>query len=134
MRGQRHHHVAIGILLAVVVAQLAACGPDAKQRALRSGLVSVNAARDGFLAWDNETQQAIVVKATSHDEAIANLDRHATVIQPVVFGFELTYKLLAAAALDPTDDNMLILAGQLAELFRDVQAMTGHKLSPPTLK
>jgi hypothetical protein len=52
----------------VILAMVAACGPDAKQQALKYSLTGLNAARDGFVVWDANHQQKIVDDATSLEQ------------------------------------------------------------------
>ena len=46
-----------------------ACSQASRKDTLKTSLVSVNAARDGFLAWDRHHQQTIEDQATSREEA-----------------------------------------------------------------
>lgn len=125
----------LGVLLVLLVGlQSAACGADVRQKALRSSLISINAAQAGFVAWDDQRQQEIVEHATTREAALADIAYHDQAIEPIVVGFELTYHLLAAAALDPTDVNVIALVQQVDRLYRDIERMTGAKSQVPVIE
>jgi len=79
-----------------------ACGGDSKQKALKTSLSALNAARDGFIAWDKNHQDKIVAGATSLDDGKVKLDRYRKTREPVLQGFTVAYSALAAAALSPS--------------------------------
>jgi hypothetical protein len=115
-----HKRVAwlLPVLLLIAVSN---CGPDAKQKALRTTLTGLNAARDGFVAWDYVHQQGIVDSAVSLEDGKAKLKDYRTKREKVVISFELAYRALAVAALDMTSANIgeaLRAAGDLFDLVR----------------
>jgi hypothetical protein len=111
--------------LALVVA-LCACTASActnHNAQLQTSLTVLNAARDGFTAWDDDHQHLIVTQATSLDQGKADLDAYRKKREPVIRAFELAYKTLATAALAPETDNLLLLVADLADLKTAVEAL-----------
>lgn len=108
----------IGLLLIVAVA-IAACGASARQTALKSTLIAVNATSEAFVKWDGERQLQIVDKATTREEATVNLTTHRAKRDKVVDAFVIIYRLIAtASALE--DDHSL---NSLAKAFADLKAL-----------
>jgi hypothetical protein len=90
---------------------------------LRGSLTTLNAARDGFTAWDDDHQHLIVTQATSLEQGKADLDAYRKKREPVIRAFELAYKTLATAALAPSTDNLTLLLADLADLKVAVEAL-----------
>lgn len=108
------------IILIVVPLILSACGPNQQQKALRVALTSVNVARDGFLAWDREHQQAVVDRAANADQARARLDAYRRERNAVSAAFETAYKVIAIAAIEPTKENLKAVARAVFDLLTRV--------------
>lgn len=119
----RHQRVFYGVVVFCLLAT--ACGPDAKQKALRTTLTGLNAARDGFVAWDYVHQQGIVDDATSLEEGKANLKAYREKRDKVVIAFEIAYRSVAVAALDLTTANLGEALRAAGDLFDLVRAMMG---------
>jgi hypothetical protein len=117
-------------LLPVVLLLAVGCGPDAKQKALRHTLTGLNAARDGFVAWDHVHQQGIVDDATSLEDGKAKLKAYRTKRDKLVIAFEIAYRAVAVAALDLTTANLGEALRAAGDLFELVRAMMG-KDTPP---
>jgi hypothetical protein len=94
---------AVALIIAFVVT---ACGGNAQQKALKASYVSLNAARDGFLAWTEARQEAIVRKAMTAEEAKAGIAAHREKQQLVFNTFSSAYEALALAALEPNAENL----------------------------
>jgi hypothetical protein len=90
----------------------------------------VNAAQAGFVQWDDDEQQALVARAESADAARAALVVHDKRVIPIVGAFEVTYQLLATAAIEPSDVNVLLYVHQIELLFEAIEKLTGEKLAP----
>ena len=113
-------------LLGAVVFALTACpGPDAKERALRSSLTALNAARDGFVAWDKDHQQKIVEEATSLEDGKSKLAAYRAKREPVTQGFVVAYSAIAAAALDRSAAMIVEAAVAAKEVYDLVKLLTG---------
>lgn len=116
LRAPRRYPVAalLALLVVAVLAATTACGNH--QSELQTSLTVLNAARDGFTAWDDQHQGEIVRAATTLEEGKSELDTYRKKREPVIRGFELAYKTLATAALTPDTANLLQLAVSLADL------------------
>jgi hypothetical protein len=120
-------------LIGVMAFLLSACpGPDAKQKALQTSLTALNAARDGFLAWDKNHQQKIVDEATSLEAGKAALAAYRAKREPVTQAFVVAYSALAVAALEKSAAMILEAALAAKEAYTLVKTLTGHDPSPST--
>ena len=109
-------------VLFVLVGALAGC-PDAHQKTLRATLIGLNAARDGFVTWDMAHQTDIVEAATTFEDGQNQLREYRQAREKVVLGFEVAYKLLAAAALDPSSANMSTMLAAAKDVYDVVIAL-----------
>lgn len=120
----------LALPVVVVCCLLASCGPSAKQRTLRTTLVGLNAARDGFVAWDYAHQQAIVDDATSLEDGKAKLKEYRQKREKVLVSFEIAYRALAVGALDMSVANIgeaLRAADDLYAAVKDLKAALTDK-------
>lgn len=131
MRALRGWYLA-GPLMLVVLALAGTPGCAGHQAELRASLIAIDAARDGFIAWDDAHQSAIVKASTSLEQGRADLDRYHQHREPVLRGFEIAYKALAIAALEPTAASLGALAADLLDLKNTTAALgfTWPKGSP----
>lgn len=100
---------------------MSACNKSQRTDTLHAALVSVNAARDGFIAWDREHQQTIVDQASTKEDAFKALESYRTARQPVMDSFEVAYRALALAATqtdDPSLQAALALSGDLIDAVK----------------
>ena len=114
-----------GYIVVLCVLQAAACGANAKQQTLKTSLVSVNAVRDGFLAWDSIHQRTIVEDVTTRADGEARLKEYRQKRSKLEIAFSITYKLLATAALDVKQENILLALGAVFDLYKHVRALLG---------
>ena len=109
------------LALAVALCAGTACGNH--QTELKTSLTVLDAARDGFTAWDDEHQHVIVTQATSLEQGQTALADYRKKREPVIRGFELAYKALATAALTPDAGNLAVLLADVADLEKAVVAL-----------
>ncbi len=114
------------LMLLVALGLVSACTKNDRMDTLRVSLTTVNAARDGFVAWDEQHQKAIVEKSTSKDEGMLALESYREARGRVVLGFEVAYRALAVAATQ-TDEPSLKAA--LAASDQLIDAV--HRLFSP---
>lgn len=119
--------------LPVVICLLfaAACGPNAKQKALSYTVTGLNAARDGFVIWDANHQQKIVDDATSLGEGQAALTAYRAKREAVLQAFTVAYSALAVAALDPSAAMLLEALNAAKEVYKLVKDLSGGAVAPP---
>lgn len=75
-----------------------ACSGHQRTKTLSAALSAVNAARDGFLAWDKQHQLELVKAGASRDEIDKALADYHGKREPVVAAFEVVYRAIAVAA------------------------------------
>ncbi len=84
---------------ALLVLLLVACGPTARQAQVNVMLSGLNAASDGFVAFDKAHQADIVAKAPSETEGIAALGVYRATRARVLAALAVAYQSLATAAI-----------------------------------
>lgn len=113
--------------LAIVSLLVFACGPSAKEKTIRTTLVSVNAAREGFLEYDDKWQDAIIEHASSEEEGQRRLAEYREKRSHVVEAFVTAYLTIATAALDPSDLHVADVLAAAARLYATYKDLTGHE-------
>lgn len=128
--GSMRRSMLIAVMLAIA---LTGCGPGAKDKALRSTLAGVNAARAAFVVWDGAAQDRIVAEAQSLEAGKAALAEHREHRAVLVTAFEGAYYSLAIAATDLEDINLAqaaVAATTLYTLYRQLVGTDPPKGSP----
>lgn len=120
-RRSAHIGIALALVFLAVSPVVSSCGESSQQKALRVGLYSLNAARDGFVAWDQNRQAAIVAQAKTREEAVTNLTAFRARRDGVADGFMVAYAALALAAVSPTVANLGEAATQAARLYEAIK-------------
>ena len=106
-----------------------ACGSSAREKALSTTLASLNAARDGFVAWDKEHQESIVQE--TYDEggtradAVRKLADYRRKAARIDQAFVLAYSALAAAALDLSVAGLISAAADARKVYEAILALKG---------
>lgn len=120
------------LLLACVVAIAATygCAASARETAIKSSLVSVDAARDGFLAYDRIHELDLVAKSTSADDAKAQLAAYQAKRARLDALFVAAYHGMAAAELLSTDQSLASMQAAVAQVIEGVKALTTGGTKP----
>ena len=113
------------LFVIVLLAVAAGCGPNARQKALKTSVTALNAARDGFVQWDKHKQAQIVEDATSLDEGKAALKTYRDKRGPVLEGFTVAYAALALAALDDNLARLTEAISAAASVYKLIKGLTG---------
>jgi hypothetical protein len=122
------------LLAAIVVLgtlAISACGASQREKTIHVTYATVVAADAAFVAWDAEHTKAIAhdPKYTTAEDAIAALQHYQAERTKVLDGFDVAYRLLAAAAI--VEDNPKSLDSALKawdELAAAIHTVTGGKL------
>lgn len=128
------------ILLACAIALAAAtgCAASAREIAIRAGLVSVDSARDGFLAYDRahelsltahcdpatETREQCAAKVAASGAALAAYQVKRAKIDPL---FTSAYRFLAAAKILDDDPSIAGMQAAIAQLISALAPFLGGK-------
>ena len=113
------------LLLLGALAPTGACTPSARKTALKTSLVSLDAAREGFVQWDKHKQTTIVADATSLEDGKTALTIHRNKRAPIIEAFTLAYSALALAALDDNSERLTEAINAAASVYRLIKAVTG---------
>ena len=113
-------------LLAICILALLSCSPSKRETTLRASLVSVNATRDAFVAYDAKKQQQITdVEATSYADGLQRLAAYKAKRSLLLTRIEAAYRVIAAAAVLDSGLSLVTIAGAAAlveQAWRDLQA------------
>jgi len=113
----------------LILVFLVGCGGDAsKQKALKTSLVALNAAREGFVTWDEHHQAQIVADSTSLEQGQAALKDYRDKRAPIVEGFTVAYSALAAAALEPSVEMLVEASKAAMAVYQLIKDLTGKDL------
>lgn len=104
-------------LFATLLAVTSACSSSQRGKTIHATLVAVNAARDGFAAWDRQHQQDLVAAATFKDEARAAVDAYRARRELVVASFEVAYRAIAVAATQSDEISLTAALTRAGELY-----------------
>ena len=112
-----------------------ACTPNKRIKTLQVALVSVNAIRDGFLAWDRQHQHDLVESATSRADGLAKLAAYQAkrdlVLRRRADGlrtpevFELVYLAISIAATQTDELSLTDALAKADELARAMAILMG---------
>lgn len=119
--------------LVVVIALIAGCGPSAEQKrqtTLRYTLTGVNAARDGFVAWDQVHQDQIAESASSLAEGEKALAEYRAKRAFVEKAFEGVYRSVAVAALELNAASLIVALSEARSLYDLLKELTGKDFKP----
>ena len=107
--------IAIAAWLALVVAA-ASCGPSSRETALRSTLVTLDAAGAGLASWDRQHQQQLVDANPTPEARRAAIASYRTEREPALAALEVAYKALAHAAVLSDDPSMSAALAAVVDL------------------
>jgi hypothetical protein len=108
------------VSLVAALALLACANKTKRADTIKAAVVTVNATRDGFTAWSQEHQMAIVAEGKARDEVKAKIGEFRERREPVEKAITDVYLLLLYAALHDdslTLDNSLKAVKDLVELI-----------------
>jgi DNA/RNA-binding domain of Phe-tRNA-synthetase-like protein len=106
---------------------MSACDRSQRVDTIHSTLIAVNAARDGFTAWDRQHQQTLVAAAVTRETAEQSVSSYRDGRRHVVDGFEVTYRALAVAATQTDDVSLSAALTTATELIDKISDMIGGK-------
>ena len=116
---------AVLLLIGTLGSTLPACGASQRETTIKTALVTVDTARDSFVAFDASEQSMIVNKATSLDDGKAQLATYRDRRVKIVEAFTVAYRAIAAAATINDDPSIAGLSAALAQLLAAVTTITG---------
>src|SRR5688572_22785778 len=87
------------IVMVCMLLAFAGCGANTRTKALRVGLVSLNAARDTTLEVSKAREALIVEQATTKDEGRAALDTWRAKVDVVFVALDAGYRAVFSASL-----------------------------------
>jgi hypothetical protein len=106
--------------------------PDAHQKVLRGTLSGLNTARDGFVTWDMSHQSDLVEKAVTLEDGQNKLREYRQSREKVVYAFEVAYKALAIAALDPSTVTVATVITAAKDVYDLIVLLKNGAPKPPS--
>ena len=111
----------------------AGCGPSAREKTLSTTLLGVNGARDGFLAWEDKHENAIIdacnLPTCTLEQGEAKLAAYRAKAVVVVEAFEVAYRAIALAALDK-NASLPEVINAAVKLYAAVEALQSSTSTP----
>lgn len=124
----RRRNYALTARLAVLFALLAisSCvGQSTRVSTLSAALVTVDASREAFLAYDKSEQEEIVAKATSLEDGKAKIAAYRGKRTTVEKAFVVAYNAIAVASTLSDDQSLASAKAALAQVVLVVGVLTG---------
>lgn len=121
--------VSVLVLMAIVVdgsVVIGACAASTRQDTIRAALVTTDASRDAFLAYDAAHQLDIVAHSTSHDDDLARLGAYRAKRARFETALIVAYRTIAAAATindQPSLDGVKLAMAQLVLAFNELRGV-----------
>lgn len=123
-------------LLIVLALLVAACGPSARQRALSTTLAALDGAREGFVSFDEITQDKILAsidpQTTSLEAAQKKIADYRAKREPVVKAFMIAYSALTTAAINLKDMSFADAIDRAADLYMAIKEFKESLATPAT--
>lgn len=112
------------VLLVLLLGWLVACGASQRESTIKAALVTVDAAREAWLAYDHHAQMEIVARATSLEDGRAKLAAYRANQGKIETAFEVAYRAVAAAATLNDDASLAGMVAAVAAATKAVDAVT----------
>ena len=106
---------------------LTSCAGSQRADTIKAALVTVDGARDGFLAYDRAHEQQLVAEAVSADDARAKLAAYQAKRARVDPMFGAAYRGIAAAELLNDDPSLAGMQAAIANLIGALKPFLGGK-------
>lgn len=116
-----------GVGLAIAMVFGASCAASQRGDTIKAALVTVDGARDGFLAYDRAHEQQLVAESTSPEDAHAKLAAYQAKRARVDPLFGAAYRGIAAAELLNDDTSLTGMQAAIAQLFEALKPLLGGK-------
>ena len=117
----------VWITLMFSVPVVAGCAASQRGDTIKAALVTVDGARDGFLAYDRAHEQQLVAESTSPEDAHAKLAAYQAKRAQVDPLFGAAYRGIAAAQILNDDTSLTGMQAAIAQLFAALKPLLGGK-------
>jgi len=97
-----------------------------RMQVLRGTVVALNAAREGFTAWDNHHQTQIVDRSISRKDAQDKIDIYLDKRELIIKSFAVAYQAVAVAATQVDDLSLTAALAASQGLFDALHALMGE--------
>lgn len=104
---------------------MASCTSSQRADTIHAAVISVDAARDGFVAWDRDHQQSLIDQSTSRDIGLKALASYRDQRQPIMDTFEVAYRALALAATQTDDPSLKAALSSAGDIVDAVKKLMG---------
>ena len=99
------------------------CAGSRRDKTIESTFHALNAAKEGFLVWDESHQSSIVKRAVTFEDGRRDLFVYWEKRDKVVVAFEAGYKAIAFAALDKSEKNVEEAVNRVKEVFELIKTL-----------
>jgi hypothetical protein len=111
----------------LLVGVLVSCAASQRESTIKAALVTADATRDAFLAYDSDQQTAIVAKATSLDDGRAQLAAYRARRAKVQDALDVTYRAIAVAVTLNDVRSLETLQAALGQVTAALADLKGAK-------
>ena len=120
-------------LLGFASTVLLGCGASSKeirQKAVATSILTLNTARNEWLAWDKVHQQTLVKEAPTAEAATEIVTAYRRQQVVIIQSFATAYATLALAAVEDTPDALAKAGTAIGEVVRLIRAVTAPGGTP----
>ncbi len=104
---------------------MAGCGAAQRTKTIQTSILTVNAARDGWFAWDRAHEHQIVEHAATREDVERDLADYRAKSNPIYATFEVAYKGLAVAATQTDSPSLSAALVTVLQLVESIKKLTG---------
>lgn len=123
----RNYVPKISALVAIIIA-LTSCAASQRESTIKAALITVDAARDGFIAYDSSRQAAIVAAATSLEQGKAALVAYRADRAKFETAFSVAYRAIGVAATLNDEQSLASMQTAITQVLAAIAEVTGgHK-------
>lgn len=102
-----------------------ACAASQRESTIKAALITTDAARDAFIAYDDTAQDKIVTAATSLEQGRAALADYREKRARYVTAFAVAYRAIAVAVTLNDQPSLTGMQAAVAQVLAAVAAVTG---------
>lgn len=114
------------IVLVMLAPTVAGCDHNSRQKTLRTSLIAVNVARDGFETWEDTRQDQIIAAATTKEEGQRKLAEFRAELDKIYAALPTVYSAIAVASLHKDEHSLQVALEEAGKLFAAIKKLKGE--------
>lgn len=113
------------VLGCLALAVATGCGASQRTKTIQASVLTVNAARDGWFAWDRAHEHQIVENAKTREEVELELAAYRNKSAVIYASFEIVYQGLKVAAKQTDEPSLSAALVTVVQLIESIKKLTG---------